>query len=964
MGTHIEIRGARVNNLQNISVDIKKNAMTVVTGVSGSGKSSLVFDVLFSEGQRRYLESVGVYARRFMPLLKKPDVDFVFGLSPVIAIQQKKGIKNARSTVGTMTDISDYLRLLYATFGTASCPYCDYDYSPKSINQIAEHILSLPEGTQVEIFAPVTKIYGESYSALFEDMRKRGYRRFAVDGLEYDTSHKHSLQSDEEHRIEVFIHGITVRDGIYKQLTEIIDNGLLIGERIIRISITGADDYVLERFFKDFGCAEHQTVTGELLPYYFTPNDSESACPTCRGLGLFMRANPLFVIDSWDKSINKGALTNTLFNLKHPYKYMLVYSLGEHYGFNLDTPFKELPEEARNIIFYGTKGQKIKLIQPPFAVKKSPEAGKFVSYNGVLNDLNEMYKKAGRDSREGKSDSSWDVMEYIFKKHMSEEICPDCHGTRLKKTRRLIRIDGKNIFELNKMPVDELRGFIMGISIPTAKRSIGEPIINDILARLKLLLDIGLSYLSIDRRSETLSGGEAQRIRLSTQLSTGLSGMLYVLDEPSIGLHSRDSYRVIEMMKRLRDADNTIVVVEHDMDTICQADEIVEIGPGPGRHGGFVVAQGSRQEMTDTPDSLTGDYLSGRKKIAVPEHRRTPERFIAIRGAKENNLQNVDVDFPLGVFTCVTGVSGSGKSSLVNEILYKKLYSLKHDNKIIAGKHDSISGYEHINNIINIDQSPIGKSSRSNPATYVGVFDRIRELFADTEEAKRRGYTHAYFSPNNKEGRCEECAGVGYIVTELQFMPDVETVCPVCNGTRFRKDILEIKVNGKDIAEILDMPVEEGMIFFEGYSYIKHKLNVMNDLGLGYIKLGQSSSTLSGGEAQRVKLASELGKIKKGASNLYILDEPTTGLHWSDIEKLIVCLNRLVESGHTVIVIEHHMDIIKSADYIIDVGPDAGIAGGLIVACGTPEKIIHTAESFTGLYLKEALGYCPSNDKG
>lgn len=957
MKKKIEIRGARVNNLRDISVDISKNTMTVVTGVSGSGKSSLVFDVLFSEGQRRYLESVGTYARRFMPLLKKPDVDFVFGLSPVIAIQQKKGIKNARSTVGTMTDISDYLRILYASFGIASCPVCKHEYNPKTVNQIAEHIISLPAGTQVEVFAPVSKTYGEPYSYLFDTMRKKGYRKFMIDGEEYDTSLKHSLQEDKEYRIEAFINKITIRDGIYKQLTAIIENGLLISERIIRLNITGKDidNGITAKFYEDFGCPRHHVITGELLPYYFTPNDSESACSTCRGLGLFMRANPLYVIDNWNKSINKGALTNTLFNIKHPYKYMLLYSLAQHYGFSLDTPFKELDEKARDILFYGTNGQRILLVQPPDAVKKSPEAGKHVTYNGILNDLNEIYKKATRESREGKADNSWDVMEYVFKKHMSEELCPDCKGTRLKKTRSLIKVSGKSITEVNEMPVDELYGFIKEITVPQAKRLIAEPIINDILVRIRLLIDIGLSYLSIDRRAETLSGGEAQRIRLSTQLSAGLSGMLYVLDEPSIGLHSRDSYRVIEMMKKLRDADNTVVVVEHDMDTICQADEIIEIGPGPGKYGGYVVAQGSINEIMNIPVSITGDYLSGRKKIAVPDTRRTSNRFITIRGAKENNLKNVDVSIPLGVFTCVTGVSGSGKSSLINGILYKKLYSIKHDQRVVAGKHESLSGYEDISNVINIDQSPIGKSSRSNPATYVGIFDKIRGLFSGTDEAKKRGYEHTYFSPNNKEGRCEECSGIGYTVTELQFMPDVETICPVCNGARFHKDIPEIKFNGKDISEVLDMSVEEGINFFASHSYIKHKLSVMNDLGLGYIKLGQSSGTLSGGEAQRIKLATELSKIKKGTNNVYILDEPTTGLHWSDIEKLIFCLNRLVENGHTIIVIEHHMDIIKSADYIIDVGPEAGRAGGYIVACGTPEDIIKVPQSYTGKFLKEVL---------
>lgn len=927
----IEVKGARENNLKNISVDIPKDALTVVTGVSGSGKSSLVYDIIFSEGQRRYLESVGAYARRFMPLMKKPDVDFVFGLSPVLAIEQKKGIRNPRSTVGTMTDISDYIRLLFATLGKVTCPYCHHEFSPKTTNQIAEHILNLPYGTIVEIYAPVHKIYGENYSYLFDEIRKKGYRKFRIDGKLYDSSQKKELAENKEYRLDAYIDKFIVKDGIYKQLSSSIENGLLIGERFICIEISGdsVTEAVLKDFYTEFGCAEHHIIVGELLPYYFTPNDSESACSTCRGIGLYRKAQPNLVVDNWNKSINQGALTNTFLSINHPFKYMLLYSLAQHYNFSLDTPFCELSKEAQNVIFFGTKGNKFKLIQPPNANKNSPEAGKIISYNGIINDLDKWYKDA---SKEGTSKSTWDFM---FKKHMSEEICPDCAGTRLKKTRLLIKLNEKTIHDLGEMPVDELYEFIINLKITEEKQQVGGQIIEEIVKRLKLLIDIGVNYISLNRRADTLSGGEAQRIRLSTQISSGLSGMLYVLDEPSIGLHARDSHRIIDTMKKLRDSGNTVIVVEHDMDTICEADNIIEIGPGPGEHGGNVMAQGKISDIMNNPASLTGDFITGRKKIQIPLVRRKPSSYIQIIGARQHNLKNINVDIPLGVLVCVTGVSGSGKSSLINGILYKKLYSLFCDQRIIPGEHDLLLGYENINNIINIDQSPIGKNSRSNPATYVGFFDRIREMFANTEEAKARGYEPSYFSSNNKDGRCDECAGNGIIVTELQFMPDIETVCPICKGTGYSKDTLEIKFKGKNISQVLNMSVEEAITFFNDNKYILHKLNVMNDLGLGYIKLGQSSSTLSGGEAQRIKLATELSKIKKGAHNLYILDEPTTGLHLSDIQRLLDCLNRLV---------------------------DAGRNGGYVVATGTPEDIVNVPQSYTGMFLRKALNDIGSNN--
>jgi excinuclease ABC subunit A len=947
----IEVKGARENNLKNISLNIPRDAITVVTGVSGSGKSSLVFDVIFSEGQRRYLESVGTYARRFTPMLKKPEVDFIFGLSPVLAIEQKKGVRNPRSTVGTMTDISDYLRLLYATLGVASCPYCSCELHPRSTNQIIERLLSLPQGTNVEIYAPTYKIYGEDYSYLFSELRKKGYRKYKIDGKLYDSSRKLSLDENKEYQIDVYIDKFIIKEGIYKQLTDSLENGLLIGERFLRIEISGEKITEDQRnyFYHGFGCTEHHIIVGELLPYYFTPNDSESACNTCRGIGMYRKAQPHLVVENANKSIRQGALTNTFLSVKHPEKYMLLYSLAKHYSFSMDTPFRELPEEAKNIIFYGTKGSRFELIQPPDIGKRLSDAGKMISYNGVINDLDKWYQRA---MREGYAET---MADFVFRKHMSEQLCPDCEGTRLRKTRMLIRLGGKTIYELGELPLDELNQFLLQLKIPEDKRQIGEPIEKEVLNRLKLLLEIGMDYINLNRRGDSLSGGEAQRIRLSSQISSGLSGMLYVLDEPSIGLHSRDSYRIINTMKKLRDAGNTVIVVEHDMDTIREADNIIEIGPGPGERGGYVMAQGSIEEIIHNPSSLTGDYIAGRKSIPIPEVRRKPTGFISIKGARENNLKNVDVDIPLGVLCCVTGVSGSGKSSLINGILYKKLHSIYRDPRIVPGEHDEITGYESIGNIINIDQSPIGKNSRSNPATYVGFFDRIRELFANTTGAKEMGYEVAHFSSNSKSGRCEECSGNGIITTELQFMPDVETVCPVCKGTGFSKDILEVTYKGKNIAEVLHMSVEEAISFFEDQKYILHKLKVMKELGLGYIRLGQSSSTLSGGEAQRIKLATELSKIKKSIHNLYILDEPTTGLHCADIQCLLDCFDQLVEAGHSVLVVEHHMDVIKYADYVIDVGPEAGKNGGNIVAAGTPEEIILVPDSHTGRFLKKVF---------
>lgn len=951
--TNIEISGAKQNNLKNISVEIPRDKLTVITGVSGSGKSSLAFDVIYGEGQRRFLDSISTFAKSRISQLKKANVDYVRGLSPVIAIEQKKGNNNPRSTVGTVTDINDYMRLLFSTAGIGKCPECGEPLKQLSAAQIAERITTLPEGAVVELRAPVYKMFGEDYEYTFHILREKGYKNLLVDGKPFSLAEKEELDESKDYKIELIIDKFTLKKDTYIQLTKSIEAAMVSLDEDIMIKVEvigGVDPY----FYANFGCKEHHYFLCEMQPFHFSFNSPASSCHTCLGVGMSYVVEPRFLIVAPEKSIMKGALKNSVFNPsgKDSYKTVIMYSLSQKYDFSLDTPFRDLPKHIHELLFYGTKGEAVEMLQPPFSQKKNWLIGKARPFKGFVHELESWYRYYIRKT------STTETFEPTFIKDcMIEKICPECHGARLKTQRLQITVGGKNIDQLSRMQLPELLDFLNTLTFHEDIREVANTIVREINSRLKLLVDIGLHYINLGRRSDSISGGEMQRIKMSTQISSELMGMLYVMDEPSIGLHPRDSMKVIDTMKKLRDIGNTVIVVEHDVDTIKSADHIIEIGPGPGVHGGNIVAAGTLEDIISEPQSVTGRYLSGKAEIAVPKRRRMlGDDFLSIQGARENNLKNVDIDIPLGVFICVTGVSGSGKSSLINEILYKQLKVNKTGARIVSGDHDFVFGAELLNNVINIDQSPIGRNSKSNPATYIGLYDKIRKIFAQQPEAIARGYKEIDFSLTHANGtRCEHCAGDGIIVTNLQFMADIETICPVCKGMRFSDEGLEIKYKEKTIADVLEMTVEEALSFFSDNRYLKHKLEIVNELGLGYMRLGQSSTTLSGGEAQRVKLAYELSKIKRGAQNLYILDEPTTGLHLSDIQKLIDCLGRLVDQGHTVLVIEHHLDVIKSADYIIDMGPEGGSGGGYVVAEGTPEQVSKVKGSYTGEFLKSVL---------
>ena len=952
----IEVIGARQNNLKNINVKLPRNQLTVVTGVSGSGKSSLAFDVIFGEGQRLFLESLSTYARSRVVQVKRPDVDFVFGLSSVVSIDQHTGIRNFRSTVGTLTDISTYLRLLFATKGKAYCPYCGMNIQVRTANQIVEKLFSLPKGTMVEFLAPVSKIYGENYRYLFDDLRRKGIGTVYINGEVNDIGENLALNEEQRYQIEALIDKYEVSSEQHQTLLDGVKNCQRIGEGFIKIRfLPESEEYIDEKeFFGDFACPTHGIVMGELLPWYFSPNEGDSACLTCGGLGVYRKAVPYLMIENENRSIMKGALYERIFNIEHPFKYLIMWSLAKHYNFSLHVPFKNLSPEIQNLIFYGTKGEKFELQQPEDLTQVFSNVGKKVAFEGLIPPVDRWYKDRSRTQTRRQAQSTDD---HIYFRGMTEVVCPDCNGTKLLPSRLKVQINNKNIYELGQIPLIELRAFLDTLSITKEREHIELPIIEEIKKRLDLLFGIGVGYLSLNRNAHTLSGGEIQRVRMSTQIGSGLMGMLYILDEPSIGLHQRDNHRIIDTLKKLRDIGNTVIVVEHDTEMMSAADWIIDMGPGSGDKGGEIVAEGKVQEIKSEKNSLTGQYLSGQRKIALPKTRRKGNGdFLHVIGAAQHNLKEINVKIPLNMFVCITGVSGSGKSSLINDIITKTLISNLRDRRVTPGKHKKIDGLEKLKDVRVIDQSPIGRSSRSNPATYIGFWDKIREIYSSQPEAIEKEYTKTTFSYNSKDsGRCEECEGTGEIVTQLQFMPDVRSICPVCKGKRFKQDVLEIEYNGFNIAEILNSSVEAALEIFKDIRLIKHKLQVMDDLGLGYLKLGQSSTTLSGGEAQRIKLATELGKLKRQEQNLYVFDEPSIGLHLADIDKLLKCINQLIKSGNSVIVIEHNLDIIKMADYIIDLGPEGGNEGGYLVAAGTPEEVSKIEESYTGQFLKKYL---------
>ncbi len=953
MRSTILVQGSRVHNLKNLTVELPRDKLIVVTGLSGSGKSSLAFDTIYAEGQRRYMESLSSYAKRFIAQVEKPDVDFIYGLSPVISIEQKTLARNPRSTVGTLTDISSYLNLLFATIADGHCPYTNEPVPIKTTSTIVEALMSLPAGTEFELLAPVFQIYGEEPKVLFTEIRKQGCRKVYIDDDPIDLTQEVPEALEGEPRIFAVVDQITLVAGVEKQLKAAVEHSLRVGDSLMTVGIVkGLQASAKTKFAQEFGSKTHGLVYGDIVPDFFMFNNPESACRTCGGVGRDKQTHPDLLVTNPEASIREGCFLRDAFSYKvDQFNGYLLYSVAEEYGFSLDTPWRELSEEHRNLVMYGTQGKLVKLQIPPDVKERKERWLRWPSnFRGVAGQIESHYRWYKQ------RDVPNSGMEAYLDRVMVEYRCADCKGTRLKRTRVLFTIDGHSIFDLGQFNLDELSSKLNNMSGGDRNREAGQQIRQEILKRLELLLGIGLDYLNLNRTSGTLSGGEAQRIRLSTQIGSGLMGMLYVLDEPSIGLHPRDNEKMIKTLRSMRDLGNTVIVVEHDEDTIRSADHLVELGPGPGVHGGQIVVSGSFSDLLRCSESLTGQYLSGKKAIDVPNRRRTHNgKTLTVLGAAENNLKTIDVELPLGLFVCVTGASGSGKSTLVNEILFKELWKQLVDTRSLSGQHQGLEGIEHITRVINIDQTPIGRNSRSNPSTYVGVYDLIRNLFAKSAEATARGYKPGRFSFNVKGGRCDECQGEGVIATKLYFMPDVEVICGTCKGQRFNQETLEIEYNGKTIADVLDLSIEEAVDFFQGVPSIAKKISVLNELGLGYLTLGQSATTLSGGEAQRVKLGAELSKLQRRGHTLYILDEPTTGLHLADISKLLDCLNRLVESGNTVLVIEHHLDVIKTADHVIDLGPEGGKGGGEVIATGTPEEIASTQSSYTGHYLREHL---------
>jgi excinuclease ABC subunit A len=951
--TTIAVQGARAHNLKNISLEIPRESLIVITGLSGSGKSSLAFDTIYAEGQRRYMESLSSYAKRFVAQVKKPDVDFVFGLSPVISIEQKTLTNNPRSTVGTMTDVASYLNLLFATIGEPHCPRTGEVTPSRMSSQILEAILSLPEGTTIELRAPVFKVYGEELDFVFTELRKMGCRRLIIDGRPVDISEQVELDESAVQHMTAVVDRFIVSRKHEKAIKAGIASALLVGDGLLQVHILeGAGKAEAERFHHGLCSATHHFVYGDIGPEHFVFNNPESACRTCGGLGVDKLTHPELLIPDPRRSILGGCFVREAFKYNpDTWDGRVMFSLAKALRFSLDVPWRDLPEHVRAAILYGIEPKKIVLTSPPEAkVRRDHQEGKEVGFGGIARRIERHYR---RYRQRGEASSR---MEAWLEKVMVEHTCPDCKGARVRPTRLLFTIAGKTIHDIGEMNFDELQAFLGAVKPAGRGADAGRQVLKEIRGRLDLLLGIGLDYLNFNRRSGTLSGGESQRIRLSTQIGSGLMGMLYVLDEPSIGLHPKDNVKMIATLVSLRDIGNTVVVVEHDEDTIRAADHVVEMGPGPGVHGGRVVVQGSLEDVLACKASPTGQFFSGKRSIATPKRRRTGNgRALKVRGARENNLKSVNVTVPLGELVAITGASGSGKSTLVNEILYKALWKRLVDTRTLPGAHDAVDGIEHVHKVVNIDQSPIGRNSRSNPATYVGFYDNIRELFTQADASVERGYKPGRFSFNVKGGRCEECQGEGSITTQLYFMPDVEVTCGACKGARFNSETLEVTVRGKTIDDVLNMSVEEGVTFFSGEPVVKKKIEVLNELGLGYLTLGQSATTLSGGEAQRIKIATELSKLQRSKHTLYILDEPTTGLHLADVERLLESLNQLVDAGHTVLMIEHHLDVIKTADHVIDLGPEGGHAGGEVVIAGTPEQVAACKASHTGRFLKQHL---------
>ena len=939
---YIVVKGARANNLKNVSLKIPRNKLTVFTGVSGSGKTSLAFDTIFAEGQRRYVESLSAYARQFLGQMEKPDVEDIEGLSPAICIDQKTTSKNPRSTVGTVTEIYDYLRLLYARCGTPHCPKCGKVIEKQTIDQIVDSVMSLPERSRIQILSPVIRAKKGEHLKVFENAKKSGYVRVRVDSIMYELSETIALDKQKRHNIEIVIDRLIVKEEIRSRLTQSLELALHLAGGLV-IVLTDEEELL---FSQNYACPDCSISVEEFSPRTFSFNSPFGACPVCSGLGVLKKIDPRLILVSSELSILEGAFAVSGWRAadKDTSVANAVYkALSKTYGFNLNTPVKNLPREVIQIILYGTGKDTIEV---EYISENGNVRHRKIQFEGLVNNLQRRYDE---------TNSEWVKMD--IEGLMREISCDACEGKRLKKETLAVTVGGKNIHEFCDMPISDEIEFVKKLPelFSDMQKSISEQIIKEIVFRLEFLRNVGLEYLTLTRSSGTLSGGEAQRIRLATQIGSGLVGVMYILDEPSIGLHQRDNGKLLDSLKRLRDLGNTLIVVEHDEDTMREADHIVDVGPLAGIHGGEIIAQGTCDEIMKCTNSLTGDYLSGRKKIPVPNKRRSGNgKILTVKGAQENNLKDIDVKIPLGKFVCVTGVSGSGKSSLVNSVIYNRLAYELNRAHTVAGKHRGIEGLENLDKVINIDQSPIGRTPRSNPATYTGLFSDIRELFAQTPDAKARGYQAGRFSFNVRGGRCEACTGDGILKIEMHFLPDVYVPCEVCKGKRYNRETLEVKFKGKSIADILELTVDEGVEFFESIPKIKRKLEVLQDVGLGYIKIGQPSTTLSGGEAQRVKLATELSKRPTGKT-IYILDEPTTGLHTADVHRLITMLNKLVDSGNTIVVIEHNLDVIKSADYIIDMGPEGGNAGGEVVACGTPEEVSRVEKSYTGQFLKNIL---------